>query len=151
MASRRTPWVKPGGAARAYLNSAQTATKNIWNKIAYDAEQYDKKDEFDLTAGNHKFSAAEDGTYLILAQVQMANLVDTDFLTSAIYVGGTIEALSKIWVSGSGTGYITAMTVARLNKGNYVEGYCYHNHSTDLPIKVGSGYTFITVYQLGQK
>ena len=133
-------------SARAYRNAAQTASNGGWTRIMYDTENWDTQNEY-ATAS---YTPTVNGTYLIIAQVQIENLDDQDFLTSAIYVDGAIVALDKLWVSGSGTGYATAITLMRLNKLQTIDGYCYlHHPAGNLPIKTGSSFTYIVIYKLG--
>jgi len=136
-------------SAKAYRSTDQTGVvTSTWTKILYNAEDYDIQSEFDITT-NNRYDVAVAGIYLVLAQVQMENLGQDDFLTSSIYVNGDIASLSKLWMAGAGTGYTTAILLKSLSASDYIEGYCYHNYGSDRTIKGGIGYTFMVVHKIG--
>jgi hypothetical protein len=132
-------------SARAYRHAAQSINPNGWRKLDYDVENYDIQDEFDITT-NHRFVTKNIGTYLIIAQAYLLSLSAGDFLTSGIFVNGGVRAHSKIWMHLGGTGYVTAIDLARLTTSDYVEGYIYHTHSAAL--STSSPFCFIAIHKL---
>jgi len=138
--------VDPGAksAVRAYRNTTgQTIPSGTWQKILFNAENYDAAGNFNADGVNSNFTAPSAGYYFISATMRWSSYSGTGTYTLAIYKNGsriTRKYLYGYVISG------TTTSVESLAAGDVIDIRIYSSGGT---IIAGSHYTYISIYKLG--
>ncbi len=119
---------------QAYLSADQTGiVDSVWTKIQYNTEVFDPLSDYD-NATNYRYTPSEAGKYIIGVIIQATTLADGKLLSAGVYKNGAAVA----WVSNNAafTGNQTMMECVTLQDMNgttdYVEGYFWHNHGSNI-------------------
>lgn len=132
----------------AYRSAAWNLPDDSWTKIPFDAELFDIQSEFDISAGNHKFTATKAGYYLVIASFSL-NLVDGDILSIIIKLNGSDVAQEADLASGSATWSIGVSAVIYMTATQYIEIYGLQNSGgVDRALWVGAAHTRLNIMKL---
>jgi len=134
--------------ASAYLNSAQTITKDSWDEVDIDTESYDIGSDFNTAT--HEFTAPVTGYYLVIGQVSYATpeadkrywaaLNLNNAATPTIYYPAHASSTSGLGIPISSVIYVTASTLISL--------YTRCNTTANEALSTGSLATFLNVHLL---
>jgi len=133
---------------RAYLSgSNQSVPSATWTKIQLNATLYDEQGEFDTTT-NYRFTATEAGYYIVIGSISILNIDDQKTVTVAIRKNGASCAYTRYYTSGTAAPIISAVSIAHLDAGDYLELWVYHNHGSNRDVAAGSSYTYMAIHKL---
>jgi len=129
--------------ARVYLSENQTLTTGTATKITLNTETYDLGNNF--AANKFIVPVGGAGTYLITGAIQYSLQTDGKYCLTEIWVNG-----AQISIAIGQTGSTTSVTpvivdILRLNVGDYVELYGFHNKGSNGSVVGGSAATFMAV------
>jgi hypothetical protein len=128
---------------RGYRNAALNITTG-GVKIAIDATTSDTVAGFDSTNG--RYVAQESGYYDLTGKVGLSSLADTGSIQAYIYVNGSVVADGvQFRMGGAGGAHSLAQDVRFLNKGDYVELYCFQNDTASEAVLTGHNATYLIV------
>jgi len=125
-------------AAIAYLSSNQeNINDNTDTKVLLNSETLDVQSEF----ASYKFTANNDGTYIICSQVTFVNTQPSKPYGLKIYKNGA-SVLEKFEQTSSYNLQITVQLTSLivLNSTDYIELFAWHNDGTNTPDLYGSAY-----------
>ena len=135
-----------------YLNSAQdNLTSGNWHTVNLDAENYDKKSEFDAAA-DYDFTAKKTGKYQINAQVMFANVIADKYI--AIRIRRTSNNTTLATSLNPSSGYVAyhavlLSAVVELTKGDVIEVQVEHIAGVDtVDLVTGATNTYFNIYEV---
>jgi len=151
--------VKASGGFQSYSKAARfsgtTVTPSTWTKIDFQTVIFDGLGELDVDT-NHRWDAAADGVYEIVAVGSVKGVPSTDgkgclvriYKNGAVITTNGYEELgipaTNIGAYGGRTSSIAVTTLA-LSAGDYIEMYVYHNHTGDL---LAEGCNYCTIKRI---
>ena len=123
-----------------WKNAGQTVANSTTTKVTYTEEFYDPNSDWDVSTS--KFTAPEDGKYLITAGVRFSSGTNGYMTHLHFYVNGASITFSDN-TSGNGTGINTTHThIIELSTDDYVEVYADHNQGSSMTFEAGSSSGF---------
>lgn len=137
--------------ARAYRNAAQTIVHGVTSKVAFNAETYDTKGEFD-SSSNSRFTAISTRQYSTKAQcIFVIGVFASIDLTIFVYKNGVEHSRKAVTYGGAGWGFgsvgIDTSDSVSLTANDYIEIFILQTNDSgsNLNLQSGSNYTFVTV------
>lgn len=107
---------------RAYQSIAQSFTANTETKVQYDTEVYDNQTEYNNTL--YRFTAKENGIYLISASLQWNSQVSGNRTEMFIYKNGVSDMkIDDEYIGTAGFSTSAGTGILKLNAGDYIEIY----------------------------
>lgn len=133
--------------ARAYLSAQQTIPNTTWTKVNLDTESFDEQNEF----ANYKFTASKSGAYLLIGKVVYwyQDVSAQKMYAAQIYKNGS--GFSDMWMQSAISSkaiLVLVADVARLNAGDYIELYAYHETGSSCRINNGEAQTSLTIFKV---
>jgi hypothetical protein len=123
-----------------WKNAGQTVANSTTTKVTYTEEFYDPNSDWDVSTS--KFTAPEDGKYLITAGVRFSSGTNGYMTHLYFYVNGAAKTYSDN-TSGNGTGINTTHThILELSTDDYVEVYGDHNQGSSMIFEADSSTGF---------
>lgn len=130
----------------ARLTASQTIPTGTWTKINLEAN-WDLQGEFDNT--NHRWTATEDGKYLVVFGLKINGLADGKMIYGIIKKNSNFYRPSmQMTVGGTNNTSISASAVIDINSGDYFELWGYHNQGADVTLVVEEYSNYMAVYKL---
>ena len=131
----------------AYLSANQTGVVTATYTIAeLDAVLFDELGEFDT--GTHRFTATQEGYYIITASLEIESLGDGNYYTVAISINGGLKATVHTELGGATTPRWNCTRIYRLLVGDYVEVSGRHSYGSDRSFGGGNSFTYLTIHRL---
>ena len=131
----------------AYLSSNQTGVGTAAYKLVeLDTVDFDELGEFDT--GAHRFTATQEGFYVLSGSLEIESLNDGDYYTVTINVNGSIRSIVHTELGGGTTPRWNTTIIRHLNVGDYVELKGRHNYGSDRSNGGGLPYTYLTIHRL---
>jgi len=131
----------------AYQSVAQTLTKNTWNQLTFDVEEFDLDSVF---ASNH-YSPGAVGYYLIGGACYLNLAEDGKFLTLSLAKNlAAFKDLSNP-ATGAASSYPQAsgsVLIYLSNANDYVDLWAYHNNSVDKTTVAGQRYVYFWGFKI---
>ncbi len=125
-------------AARATMSADQNITANTWTKVEFDTEAYDAVGEYDHVT-NFRFTATEDGSYLVTASVMFKVDSAGDNILMSVYVNGAESRTDAGKAVTTFRETRSKATVIKLVATDYVEIYVLNVANND---EIDSGLVF---------
>ena len=135
---------------RIKLSSEQTISASTFTKITYDTESYDVQNEYDNST-NHRFTATQDGKYLIIAGGGVKSAPANSYIAMVIYKNGSTWKTGDAEVnSTSGQHMERKVTgIADLSAGDYIEIYCQNSATSSIVIDDSALVTYLEIHKIG--
>jgi hypothetical protein len=132
----------------AYLSANQTIAENTATKIHYNTEVFDGNNEYDSTT-NYRFTAANAGYYLVLANVLYSSFAADVVAQGMIYKNGSsiLQNTSQSGANGGDLG-ISLSAVVYLAANDYIEIYTLQFTQGDRTLYGGAGKTSLFIHRL---
>jgi hypothetical protein len=132
----------------AYLSANQTIPSGTATKVQLDTEVFDGNNEYDPTT-NYRFTAANAGYYLVLANVLYYTYAANNLAQGMIYKNdSSIFQNTSHTGSTSGNLGISLSAVVYLEAGDYIEIYTLQNTGGTRTLYGGAGKTSLFIHRL---
>jgi len=130
-----------------YLSTNQSISSGSITKVNFDAVVFDIQNEFDETT-NYRFTATEEGQYLIMAKYTYRDVVDGTEYFIKIYKNSS-EVYNEPFVAGP-FNYINPIlaTVIELAAGDYIEFYAYQDSGSTATLMAGQKVTWASIVKI---
>jgi hypothetical protein len=134
--------------ARVYRNSsAQTISTSSETKVQFNAESYDKSNEFDSTS-DYDFTVTTAGRYLITAQVVWASAVDQKNLQIRLFKNTGRILNNHIQSSGTGIHTSVLFDIVTLAASDTLEIRVFQDTGGDVDLTNGEDKTFFAIHRI---
>ena len=137
-------------SAKVGLGTDQSIPDSTYTKVLLDTVDFDVFGEFDIT--NHRYTASLSGIYIVtgLALWNNADVVANKRIYAAFFVNGNQVYSAMLQTATSGDNAMSMATCnLKLNAGNYVELYVWHNFGSASNIRGLPAQTLLSIARIG--
>lgn len=134
----------------AYVSSAQSISNNTTTVVEFDTELWDIQNEFDNST-NYRFTADEDGKYLVATSVKILSLGAGKTYILRVYKNGSVyKQGARLLSSSSSTADIglCMSCVVDMATNDYIDVRIYHNHGSALDLEGWYGSNWLNVQKV---
>ena len=125
-------------------------TSGTWEKIQFATENWDIQDEFDSSV-NYCFKASQAGIYSVKVQLVYPGHEDLNrYYGVAIYKNGSVVTKDVVLYKSS-IGDVPGIAVnddIRLNTGDTIDVYGYHDRSSDIAVTSDSTQSYVAIHKV---
>ena len=116
-------------ACSVYLSTSQSISAGTETKVQLDTVIFDIQGEYDTT--NYRFTATEDGIYVVTGQVALDVIAAGDKIRAYIKVNGATRNKIALTASDASLHSLIVAHIFQLSAGDYVELYAANMDSND--------------------
>lgn len=130
--------------SRAFLGANQAIPNAVVTQINLNLETYDVQNEFDPLV-NYRYTATEDGYYVILAQIRYNPTVAATVYQARVHINGLLAFYSLDDASTASGGYVNTGDIRYLAAGDFVELHGYHKGGAGIVARGHTAYTWLSI------
>ena len=135
----------PKPLTRAFVVTSYSMLDTVWEKIDFDALDYDVNGDFNLITD--RFTCPTGGYYLISVMLTFSDMLDGETIRVGVFSEAVFEARSVAHASHATDLSVGFTDIVFLNAGEYIEFGAYHTGAGQRSIfgdSIGT-YTYITI------